>query len=160
MSLLIKALQKAEQGKSGRVEVADPLLSERAAALELAPHHDHELHAEAGFESAPAPAKPAARTAQQTAAAVLAAKHGESPDEGASHALTIALIGIAFLVLVGGGFYFYLDSLNQPAMIAVRQAPVKLLIPPPSKVAAAPAAQPPLPPTGPAAASPTHHEST
>lgn len=144
MSLLIKALQKAEQGKSGRVEVADPLFSERAAALELTPQHDHELHAEAGFETTPAPVKPAGRTAQQTAAAVFAAKQEESPDEGASHAVTIALIGIAFLALVGGGFYFYLDSLNQPEIIGVRQAPVKLLIPPPAKPVAPPAAQPPL----------------
>ena len=163
MSLLIKALQKAEQSKSGSAEPAAPVLSEQAAALELAPHHDHDLRAEAGLEppppavsaqpAAPPAPKTATRSPQQAAAAVFAAKQEESSDEGVSRAVTMGLIGLVFLLLVGGGVYFYLDSLNQPEMIAVREAPVTMpASPAPAAPAAMPAEQQPVAETAPAPA--------
>lgn len=159
MSLLIKALQKAEQSKAGATEGAAPALSEQAAALELAPHHtDHDLSAEAGFGPAPIPVsshtpppvaptpKPAARTPQQAAAAVFAAKLEEKPDAGVSHAVTMGLIGVTFLLLVGGGFYFYLDSLNQPTMVVARPISTAPVTSPPQAVLVLPAAEaPPVP---------------
>lgn len=186
MSLLIKALQKAEQSKSGSLEAAAsaPALSEQASTLELAPHHDHDLRAEAGLEppppavsaqpAAPPAPKTAARSPQQAAAAVFAAKQEESTDEGVSRAVTMGLIGLVFLLLVGGGFYFYLDSLNQPEMIAAREAPVTMpaspapaapVMPAEQQPAAetapapAPAAEAPPPPAPPPAAAPVEEKS-
>jgi Tfp pilus assembly protein PilF len=128
MSLLIKALQKAEQSKE-------------AGALELAPHHDDADHGvsladEGGFsEPIPAPAAPAAAktgsatTEREAAANVFRAREVASYP-GEQRAFWLGLGGLVLLLLLGIGFYFYLDSLQQPVLVAARRPSPALPISP------------------------------
>lgn len=153
MSLLIKALQKAEQSKEEAAEAATQSAAPVApAALELSLHHDEpasSLREEGGFESPRVP--PVATPAQREAASsVLRAGH-QPVARGASRTVWLALLGLVFLLLLGGGFYVYLNSLEQPQLVAVSPPPAPPVATPapaavepaqPETVAAEPAAAP------------------
>ncbi len=124
MSLLIKALQKAEQSKGEAAEAATQVAAPVSpAALELSLHHDEpaRLREEGGFESPRVP--PVATPAQREAASsVLRAGH-QPAARGTSRTAWLALLGLVFLLLLGGGFYVYLNSLEQPQLVAVSPPP-------------------------------------
>ena len=133
MSLLIKALQKAEQSKS---EASGNAAAASAPAvkpeLELAPHSTgsaSSLHEESGFDASISP-KGGAHTPRQAAAVFQA---GQGNAAGASRTVWLAAGGVLFLLLLGGGFYFYLKSLEQPAVVIARPN-----LPPPAPVLAPP----------------------
>ncbi|MCX7626868.1 MAG: tetratricopeptide repeat protein [Methylophilaceae bacterium] len=156
MSLLIKALQKAEQSKqAATAEKAE----DDALRLELAPHPEVSEQAlslaeESGFSEFHRPrngavsggssAQPATVSepspARETAAKVFRAK--EVTDPGDRRAFWLGLGGLALLLLVGIGFYLYLDSLQQPALVVARPLP-----PRPQPIAQAPV--PSAPPAAP-----------
>jgi Flp pilus assembly protein TadD len=131
MSLLIKALQKAEQSKSEATEnsLAASALSPKPD-LELAPHHvpvEPSLHEESGFDS---PVVRKAAHSQRQAAAVFQA--GQGGVAGVSRTTWLAGGGALLLLLLCGGLYFYLKSLEQPEPVMVRPhaslpAPVTLV---------------------------------
>jgi tetratricopeptide (TPR) repeat protein len=120
MSLLIKALQKAEQSKGEATEAPVASLSAAAQELELAPHHagdEPSLREEGGFDGL-TPAKTAA-SSQRQAAAVFRA--GQSEDAGVSRTVWLAGGGALLLLLLAVGFYYYLQSLNQPELVIARR---------------------------------------
>jgi tetratricopeptide (TPR) repeat protein len=137
MSLLIKALQKAEKSKEGNDTSTTTVAG--SAALELAPHHDEidshfSLADEGGFsEPAATPAAKAATPAakpdvpEREAAANLfrARSEGAGSNPGGRRAFVLGLGGLALLLLLGAGFYFYLDSLQQPELVIARPAPIR-----------------------------------
>jgi tetratricopeptide (TPR) repeat protein len=145
MSLLIKALQKAEQSKDAAADIAGQHPGSKEVELDLAPDVAAEgrfdLGLEGGFgESGKAAAKTGERAKQQQAAStVFAAKQGAGEDggSGSSRALWVGVGGLVFLLLAGGGFYYYLDSLQRPQMVVARPAPI---VPPPAPVAGSEAA--------------------
>lgn len=133
MSLLIKALHKAEQEKTSEAKSGAPAT---AASLELAPM-EPDLQAEAGFsddEPVQRPVRNAdnGKAKQQAAGVVFAAKADNRTD---STKLLIAG-GVLLLVLAAGGFYFYLESLKQPEL--VMPARVVEVTPTPAPVEAQP----------------------
>jgi tetratricopeptide (TPR) repeat protein len=113
MSLLIKALHKAEQEKTSEEKST---ASAGNASLELTPI-EPDLEAEAGFVDN----EPVVRSArsepgnakQKAAGVVFAAKSGASRDA----TKMLLLGGVALLLLAAGGFYFYLESLKQPELV-------------------------------------------
>jgi len=144
MSLLIKALQKAEQSKE-QGSAAEKAAAPAGLTLELTPHHapiSHEvsLAEEGGFTeqapaapiAAPAPAAPIVNTAPEpsaeraAAANMFHAKTEAVADPGGRRAFWLGLVGLALLLLLGGGFYVYLETLQAPEMVAVRPSqPIK-----------------------------------
>lgn len=133
MSLLIKALQKAEQSKGEATEnAAAASLPTAKPELELAPHSkgsESSLHEESGFDGLTLP-KGGSHSPRQ-AAAVLRA--GQGNGAGAPRTVWLAGGGVFFLLLLGGGFYYYLNSLEQPALVVARPS-----LPPPVPVSARP----------------------
>jgi len=129
MSLLIKALQKAEQSKSEASENAAALLTPKQE-LELAPHHagdEPSLREEGGFDI-PVPTKSNVNSQRQAAAVFRA---GQSERAGVPRTVWMAGAGALLLLLLAGGFYYYLQSLNQPELlIAKRPAPVAPVVAP------------------------------
>lgn len=127
MSLLIKALQKAEQSKSEATENAASVNSLSVKPdLELAPHTTAttpSLHEESGFDT-PMSTREGAHTPRQ-AAAVFRAGEGGSADVG-NRTVWLAGGGLLLLLLLAGGFYFYLQSLEQPQLVVARPS-----LPPP-----------------------------
>ena len=114
MSLLIKALHKAEQEKSSEEKTG---ASAGAASLELTPI-EPDLETEAGFsdDSQPAvrPARAESGNAKQKAAGVVfAAKSGSTSDA----TKMLLLGGVALLLLAAAGFYYYLESFKQPELV-------------------------------------------
>lgn len=106
MSLLIKALHKAEQEKASEEKAAT---SVGVSSLELTP-----LESGRGEE----PAKPTAVTEtksdnRKAAGVVFAAK---SRTENSS-TKTLLLTGVFLLLLIAGAFYYYLESLQQPEVV-------------------------------------------
>lgn len=172
MSLLIKALQKAEKSKEGAD--AKTATAAEVAALELTPHHEEiETHfslADEGGFAEPPPAAPAAKPAktspnpERAAAAVApereaaanlfrARSEAAATDPGSRRALVLGLGGLLVLLLLGGGFYFYLDSLQQPELMIARPAPARPIAstapaapPVAPDIAAEAPEQPPAPP--------------
>ncbi|HEY3326090.1 MAG TPA: hypothetical protein VGK14_02850 [Novimethylophilus sp.] len=149
MSLLIKALQKAEQSKekAGAKDTA-----KENVTLELTPQHD-ELNADVSpaeasdfyAQAKPMPsangektaaAVPARTTAREAAANLFRAHTETAVIPGGRRAFWLGLGGLTVLLLCGIGFYFYLQSLQQPEVVVPRQ-PVK---PVTSVAVAAPAA--------------------
>lgn len=137
MSLLIKALQKAEQSKE---KAGAKNTAKENVALELTPQHD-ELNADVSRADAsnfyaqtkPTPsangektaAAAPARAAEREAAANLFRTHTETAViPGGRRAFWLGLGGLTALLLFGIGFYFYLQSLQQPEVVVPRQ-PVK-----------------------------------
>ncbi len=175
MSLLIKALQKAEQSKENVGADKQAPATPTDLTLELAPHAlssaEISLAEEGGFEepmrpalqAAPAAtAKPVAATkppepvAERVAAAnVFHAKSAAATDPGGRRAFWLGLGGLVLLLILGGGFYFYLETLLPPEVVVVRppqppvpvaQATVETPPPEPTTAAVAPA----VPESGPA----------
>lgn len=114
MSLLIKALHKAEQEKASEVKSG---ASAPATTLELAPV-EPDLQAEAGFsddEPVQRPARNAddGKAKQQAAGVVFAAKAGN----GSGSVKLLLAGGVLLLLLAAAGFYFYLESLQQPELV-------------------------------------------
>lgn len=113
MSLLIKALHKAEQEKTSEEKTG---ASAGAASLELEPI-EPDLETEAGFADSEPPARPvraaAGNVKQKAAGVVFAAKSGSSSDA----TKMLLLGGVALLLLAAGGFYYYLESLKQPELL-------------------------------------------
>lgn len=137
MSLLIKALQKAEQSK-------EKAGAKENVTLELTPQHD-ELNADVSPAEASdlyAQTKPTssangektaatapARTVAREAAANLFRAHTETTViPGSRRAFWLGLGGLTVLLLCGIGFYFYLQSLQQPEVVVPRH-PVKPVTP-------------------------------
>jgi tetratricopeptide (TPR) repeat protein len=132
MSLLIKALQKAEQSKENGGKAEKPIAAANLT-LEPTPHHppvghDTSLAEEGGFTEptlATAPATPTVaaipeRSTERAAAAnVFHAKIDVVTDPGGRKAFWLGLVGLALLLLLGGGFYVYLETSQQPEIIAV-----------------------------------------
>lgn len=130
MSLLIKALQKAEQSKSEAVEnAAVPSSPSATSELELAPHHENlsaSLHEESGFDAV-TPSQVAGSTQRQAAASsVLRAGQSKGSYVGTSSALMLAGGGLLLLMLSGGAFYYYLNSLEQPTLVMSRPISTQL----------------------------------
>ena len=166
MSLLIKALQKAEKSKEDAA-TTDTAATE-SAELELAPHHDDidpefSLAEESGFSepipplTPPPAAKPAAtvpeRSVEREAAANLFRARTEAvSDPAGRRAFWLGLGGLALLLLAGIGFYFYLAGLQQPELVAVSPAPARPIATTaaPPAPPAAPVATPEAPPAEPA----------
>lgn len=162
MSLLIKALQKAEQSKenAGAEKPATPA----DLTLELAPHPpsttEISLAEEGGFDDphtarkiTPAPtAKPVVTTKpvepaaeREAAANVFHAKTAAVTDPGGRRAFRLGLGGLVLLLLLGGGFYFYLQTLLPPEVAAIHPpkpatpvAPATVPAPEPTIAAIAP----------------------
>jgi len=129
MSLLIKALQKAEQSKGEAVEAASSAATPAPAVpavipaeLELAPHHEAStpsLRDESGFDTPEVP--PVSTAAQrQAASTVFRAGQASSASSGPSRAVWLAGGGLLLLLLLGGGFYYFLSSLEKPELVAAR----------------------------------------
>jgi len=127
MSLLIKALQKAEQEKTAEDKTS---ASDGGLSLELAPLHttaaESDLDSEAGFSRPQASASPPVQNQkqvhQQAAATMFAAKSVPTNKAGLSKSALLAGAAVFLLLLLGGGFYFYLNSLNQPELVLPKQA--------------------------------------
>lgn len=122
MSLLIKALQKAEQSKNSDDKGSTANLG---PALELTPIEADIKSAEAngGSESSQA------QNTRQTAAAMFSAKNNKTTRSGSKTPLILAGAGLLLLLLIGGGFYLYLNSLQQPELIIARPVHPKPDIP-------------------------------
>ncbi len=119
MSLLIKALQKAEQGKSEAVEGAssNALAAQSKPEIELAPRHENlssDLKEEGGFDGEAQPATLAKTQRQAAASAVFRAHQQPASSPGNARAFWLAGGGAVLLLLLGIGFYMYLDSIEQP----------------------------------------------
>jgi Flp pilus assembly protein TadD len=168
MSLLIKALQKAEQSKE--TASAEKSATPADLTLELTPHtpstSEISLAEESGFDvplhaapkTTPAPipkpvvtAKPEPKAEREAAANVFQAKTAVVADPGGRRAFWLGLGGLVLLLLLGGGFYFYLETLLPPEVAVVRPMPA------PTPIATTTAATPSPEPT-PVAAAPTEPE--
>jgi len=115
MSLLIKALQKAEQGKNSDDKSTT---SNLGSALELTP-------IEAGVKTGGADdgiASSQPQTTQQAAASMFSAKNNNATSSGSKVPLILAGMGLLLLSLIGGGFYLYLQSLQKPELVMARSA--------------------------------------
>lgn len=152
MSLLIKALQKAEQSKEGAA--TDKAGATGAIELELAPHHEEDagysLADESGFTEPVAPTRPspakaapvtppptetprpaappapvATETERAAAANMFRARTEPMANPGSRRAFWLGLGGLVLLLGLGGGFYFYLDSLQQPQIVVARPIPIQ-----------------------------------
>jgi tetratricopeptide (TPR) repeat protein len=126
MSLLIKALQKAEQEKTAE----DKTSASDGLSLELAPVHitapESDLDNETDFSpsqtSALPPIQNQKQVHQQAAATMFAAKSVPTNKAGLSKSSLLAGAVVFLLLLLCGGFYFYLNSLNQPELMLPKQA--------------------------------------
>ncbi len=151
MSLLIKALQKAEQSKESSTAERNPA-APASLSLEPTPHHTPSAHdmslAEEGGFTEPKPTAPPAPTpssapiaatehpapeARAAAANVFNAKTDTVADPGGRRAFLLGLGGLLLLLLLGGGFYVYLETLQPPDVVVVR--PPQPIQPPPAPIA-------------------------
>lgn len=187
MSLLIKALQKAEQSKENAGAEKQIPATPTDLTLELAPHQptsaEISLAEESGFDeplqpppqatpvstakpvAATKPPKPAAE--REAAANVFHAKTAVVADPGGRRAFWLGLGGLALLLVLGGGFYFYLETLLPPEVVVVRppqppapvaQAPVSAPATEPTTAAIAPAEPEPVAPPAATAEKPSPQE--
>ena len=120
MSLLIKALQKAEQNKSSSSE---PSVTKNTSELELAPIDTSAITDNASLETDFSDSSYAQSGTQQKhinqRAAATMLKAGQEQYLG-KHTRRGLLLALAVLLLMGAGFYLYLQSLQQPAPAIVR----------------------------------------
>lgn len=121
MSLLIKALQRAEQGKRPE-DKAEASASD--FSLELAPLPSGRSSPPASEPRATVSAGEARYASPQAAAsAMFKAKGGKPTPIVAKRIWLIMGIGLLLLLSAGIGFYRYLASFDQPALVAVKPAP-------------------------------------
>ncbi|BCM23836.1 tetratricopeptide repeat protein [Methyloradius palustris] len=120
MSLLIKALEKAEKGKTGDAKSASPEGHPQPTPilpvdeLSLEP-----LFADAGLTSQKKQPEFESKNAKQQAAAdVFAARN--SANQTSKMVLVVAGLSIALLLLIGFKFYSYLQTLNQPEVVIAK----------------------------------------
>lgn len=135
MSLLMKALKKAEENQQSQASDKEPTLGELAQELSLEP-----AEPSAGPGASPGAASETPPGAAQSAANLFQAKQG---GEGAGRGGALPwIVGAGLLVLLGGGVYVYL-AINHPALLRFPSgpSPVVVSIPPP----ASPAEPPPGP---------------
>ncbi|MFL9611389.1 hypothetical protein ACKF11_15025 [Methylobacillus sp. Pita2] len=116
MSLLISALQKAEQAKQQPLEKAEI----EEFLLDIAPAepvHGGEASqpSAAAAASVPPVMEPAAQ--QRAAAQLLAARSGAAKRESLLSPFTQGLLLLLLVLLVGGGVFWYVSSLTQPEVI-------------------------------------------
>lgn len=109
MSLLIKALQKAEQHKANGDHLA---------------LQDELPYSIAGAGASSESSNPNAQ-AQQAAGLVFSAKNLPSNKDSLQRVYVLAGLGLLLLAMLGGGFYYYLNALQQPEMLVpkVMEAP-------------------------------------
>jgi len=120
MSLLIKALQKAEQNKSSNSE---PSVTKNTSELELAPVDTSEMTDNASLETDFSDSSYAQSGTQQKhinqRAAATMLNVGQERYSG-KHTRRGLLLALAVLLLIGAGFYLYLQSLQKPELVFVR----------------------------------------
>lgn len=144
MSLLIKALQKAEQGKHSEESANAPAGD---VTLELAPMHAEPMMETRSAQQSAAPATGGPRqTSQQAASAMFKAKSVKIANAGAKRMWIVAGIGLLLLLGVGLGFYSYLQSLQQPALVAIKPPVLPAAEPQALAAAAAPITSPVMEP--------------
>lgn len=130
MSLLIKALQKAEQNKSSNSE---PSVTKNTSELELAPVDTSEMTDNASLETDFSDSSYAQSGTQQKhinqRAAATMLKVGQERYSG-KHTRRGLLLALAVLLLIGAGFYLYLQSLQKPELVFVRSKTVPPVVAP------------------------------
>jgi tetratricopeptide (TPR) repeat protein len=157
MSLLIKALQKAEQSKT-----TDDKISASGSELSLEPvspnTSEPRLTSEGGFSTPSSSPGQQSSIGQQAATTMFQAKSTSLKNNSNSKKiLLISGVSLLLLILLGMQFYSYLDSLNQPDLVVARHAnvpqpspsvaaadnaPAKLVPPPDDPASAASAGAP------------------
>ncbi|HWU83097.1 MAG TPA: hypothetical protein VN063_06355, partial [Methylophilaceae bacterium] len=116
MSLLIKALDKAEQGKKGETQTS-------SGELSLEPIGDAQSKGVIGETSADNP-----QMRQQAASTVFTAKQSQARTGGASNKiLLIAAIALFVILLIAFQVYNYIEALSKPELILPR--PVAAAVP-------------------------------
>jgi tetratricopeptide (TPR) repeat protein len=135
MSLLIKALQKAEQEKmtEGKTSASDAGLS-----LELAPVQnaiESDLDDEVALSQPLSPPTQSQKNNSQQAATTVFSAKGTQANQGSLNRLAmLAGAGLLSLLLLGGGFYYYLNSFNQPALVMPKPVAALPRLPVPAAV--------------------------
>jgi len=122
MSLLIKALEKAEKGKAGDTKnVSSEAHPEPTAILSVDELSLEPLFADAGLTSQKKQPEFEGKNAKQQAAIdVFTAKN--TANQTSRIVLVVAGLSIALLLLIGFEFYSYLQSLNQPEVVVAKVA--------------------------------------
>lgn len=126
MSLLIKALQKAEAGKAASMaEKIDDLEFDLEPITPQAgknvPFKD-----ESGFGASPSVKPTNSKTSPEAAASIFHAKVARTK----SRTGLFAGLGFFLLLMLAGGFYWYLDSLEHPPITVARIDPPKPIVAP------------------------------
>lgn len=123
MSLLINALQKAEQGRQQPLEKAEA----EDLLLDLAPREQ----VRGNYAASPAQEETEASSqsslagehaAQQQAARFFAARTASTRSEMRISPLMIGLLLLVVVLLIGGAMFWYVNSLSQPEVIVPRPA--------------------------------------
>lgn len=134
MSLLMKALKKAEESQQGHSAGDEPTLSELAEELSLEPVPERAAPGQGKTAEQKIAETPAPDVTQHSAANLFAAK--EQP-EGGRHSRMVVMLAIgALLFLVGGGAYLYV-AINKPGLLLSlkRSPPVPAAVAPALPVA-------------------------
>lgn len=139
MSLLIKALQKAEQGNK-RPEDKPGL---PATDLELEPMHPEHPAQEAIQSNTPLARDEPKHVSQQSAAAMFKAKSVQPANAASKRAWLFIGIGLILLLCIAAGFYSYLQSLQQPVLAPIKPLPPLVSVTPEPPVAVASTEQTP-----------------
>lgn len=114
MSLLISALQKAEQGRKQSVDKADV----EDFLLELAPQEENKPGTDTDQATHDAEQENTAK--QKAAAQLLSAKAGAVKLDTRISPLMMGLLLLSLLLMVGAGVFWYLSSLAQPEVMVAR----------------------------------------
>lgn len=134
MSLLIKALQKAEQSKTtdDKTSASGMELSLEPVSLSVS---EPDLNSEGGFSASPPGQQNL--TNQQAAATMFVAKNASLKNSTNSNKRwLIGSVSLLLLILLGMQFYSYLDALKQPDLVVARPAQIPQLASPVETVAA------------------------
>src|SRR3546814_7210918 len=120
MSLLIKALQKAEDEK-----IADGKTGTSGGELSLEPKssENKQIDTAAANRVEPAASPGTPSRPQQVAAGVFSAKLPLDTVSGSKKILLIGVISLLLLLLVGMQVYSYINSFNQSAELVTRPSP-------------------------------------
>ncbi len=117
MSLLISALQKAEQAKQQPLEKAEI----EEFLLDIAPaepvHGGEATQSQSSLSPKSSHASEESIAQQRAAAQMLAAKSGATKRETLLSPFTQGLLLLLLVLLVGGGVFWYVSSLTQPEVI-------------------------------------------